>query len=340
MNYIQCKRILEQYVASYKWNDKWLTLFKKALGDNRLQCYKVMKEKMWTKQFLDYIKNLSSLWFHWAPTSSNSNKYYEVENSELVWNKSEQTHTNTYQEQIQHDQFSPSEFFSPVVYWFKMVWITIGLLILAYLVFRFIKYFLAFIYDVFNANRYIWLKVTLPRWDTKVDREKEKEIAKDMKEKIARMSQVYRNLHKLWELSVRDSILNFLFDKPKLTFALHYENWLLYFLIWTYPEYRKIVESAIAAQYPDASIETITSPKFFKKKYYDIIPLQPVKNSMYPIRIFKQLEDDPLNNIIDAIWKVSPEDTFTTQLIIKPAPDSFNKKLKFLQIDFIKKTKL
>jgi hypothetical protein len=31
------------------------------------------------------------------------------------------------------------------------------------------------------------------------------------------------------------------------------------------------------------------------------MPLQPVKNSIYPIRIFKQLEDDPLNNVIDAI---------------------------------------
>jgi hypothetical protein len=30
-----------------------------------------------------------------------------------------------------------------------------------------------------------------------LDREKEREIAKDMKEKIARMAQVFRNLHKL-----------------------------------------------------------------------------------------------------------------------------------------------
>jgi hypothetical protein len=43
----------------------------------------------------------------------------------------------------------------------------------------------------------VYLKVMLPRNDGKGDREQQKEIAKDMKEKIGRMSQVFHNLHKL-----------------------------------------------------------------------------------------------------------------------------------------------
>ena len=43
----------------------------------------------------------------------------------------------------------------------------------------------------------IYLKVLQTRGDSKVDREVSKELAKDMKEKIARMSQVYNNLYKL-----------------------------------------------------------------------------------------------------------------------------------------------
>jgi hypothetical protein len=35
-----------------------------------------------------------------------------------------------------------------------------------------------------NARRIIYLKVMVPRGDTKSDREREKELAKDMKEKI------------------------------------------------------------------------------------------------------------------------------------------------------------
>jgi hypothetical protein len=55
----------------------------------------------------------------------------------------------------------------------------------------------AFIYDIFNSKRLVYLKVILPRLDSKSDREREKELSKDMKEKIGRMSQVYRNFHKL-----------------------------------------------------------------------------------------------------------------------------------------------
>jgi len=44
------------------------------------------------------------------------------------------------------------------------------------------------------------MKVLQTRQDTKSDREVEKELAKDMKEKISRMSQVYNNLHKLGKL--------------------------------------------------------------------------------------------------------------------------------------------
>lgn len=65
---------------------------------------------------------------------------------------------------------------------------------------KLIKYIFEFIYDVFNAKRMIFMKVILPRGDSKSDREMQKELAKDMKEKIGRMSQVYKSMHKLGEL--------------------------------------------------------------------------------------------------------------------------------------------
>jgi len=59
------------------------------------------------------------------------------------------------------------------------------------------KYLFIFVYDVLNAHRLLYMKVELPRSDSKSDREQAKELAKDMKEKIGRMSQVYRSLHNL-----------------------------------------------------------------------------------------------------------------------------------------------
>lgn len=191
-------------------------------------------------------------------------------------------------------------------------------LIIAYALWKSLLYLFEFFYDVFNAKRMIFLKVILPRGDSKVDREKEKELAKDMKEKIARMSQVFRNLHKLGELSLRDTILQKMCKKPKITLVLQYEEGMLHFLIGTYPEYIKIIESSLSAQYSDASLEATRQPNFFAKKRNDLIPLETVKPDYYPIRIFKQLEDDPLNNVIDAMGKISPEDSCSLLITIKP----------------------
>ena len=75
----------------------------------------------------------------------------------------------------------------------------------------------------------------------------------------------------------------------------------MHFIVGTYPEYKNIVEASIAAQYANASVQRIKKPNFFRKKHNDLNPMQTVKPVYYPIRTYKQLEDDPLNNVIDAV---------------------------------------
>lgn len=200
-----------------------------------------------------------------------------------------------------------------------------------------IGYLMEFIYDLRNKNRIVYMKIMLPRADSKADREVAKELAKDMKEKIWRMSQVYSSLHKLGHLSVNDNVMRWFFGKAKISFMLHYEEGRVWFIMATYPEYKKILESAVAAQYSDVSLESMEKPDFFTKKYHNIIPMQAKKEWAYPIRIFKQLEDDPLNNIIDSIAKISSEDTFTMMFTIKPADEKFNKKSQKLAEALYKK---
>jgi hypothetical protein len=203
-------------------------------------------------------------------------------------------------------------------------WI-IGLCILGITLWKVVQYLMVTMYDVLNARRMQYVKIMLPRGDSKNDREREKELAKDMKEKIGRMSQVYSSLHKMGELSFMDNVMRRLFDKPKMSFVLHYEDGLLFFIVGIYPEYKKIVESALSAQYAEASMEPMESPNLYKKKFVEIMPMQPIKSPYYPIRIFKQLEDDPLNNIIDSIGRVSPEDTFSIVMTLRPEKWAFNK---------------
>ena len=55
--------------------------------------------------------------------------------------------------------------------------------------------------------------------------------------------------------------------------------------------------------------------------------------------MFKQLEDDPLNNILDSIGKVRREDTFSMLLITKPQGDKFNVRAKKFAEALYKKDK-
>ena len=197
-------------------------------------------------------------------------------------------------------------------------------LILLWIFIKMFRRFLRYAYAFCNSHRIIFLKVLLPRWDAKSDREQEKEIAKDMKEKIWRMSQVLWNLHKMNEISTHEKIMQAFFWKQKLIFVYHYENWQLSCLVWTYPEYQNMVESAIASQYSAASIERVAKPKFFKKKYSDIQVLETKKDPLYTIKLYKNIPDDPINNIIDSMWKVSVEDTVSIVVVAKPETSNFN----------------
>ena len=206
----------------------------------------------------------------------------------------------------------------------KYIGLGILLIVLLGIFIRVLKKILRYGYAFFNSYRIVFLKVLLPRWDWKSDREQEKEIAKDMKEKIGRMSQVLWNLHKMNEVSTSEKLMQFFFWKHKLVFIYQYENWELSCLVWTYPEYQNMVESAIASQYSSASIERVSRPKFFKKKYSDVQVLETEKDPLYTIKLYKNIPDDPINNIIDSMWKVSAEDTVSILLVAKPEKATFN----------------
>jgi hypothetical protein len=72
-------------------------------------------------------------------------------------------------------------------------------------------------------------------------------------------------------------------------------------------------------------------PKFRAKKYHDITILETAKESVYPIRTFKTMQDDPLNNILDALGKVNVDDVFNIIIPVKPyVGDGFNKRAKLI----------
>jgi len=82
------------------------------------------------------------------------------------------------------------------------------------------------------------------------------------------MSQLYNGLHKISELSTWEKLMHRLFGKQKIVFIYQYEEGQLSFIVGSYPEYQNIIESAISAQYPTCSLEKVSKPRVFQKKYY------------------------------------------------------------------------
>lgn len=299
------QQLHDQFITSFSQKDNLSKLMSNARWENKSECFKYFGSAVKVKELVD----------------SRS----ETEQEKPESHPSPETKTVTTKQAtpllVNDDSTDTITIVKNIWLWILIVMIVIVLL---WIFTKILKRFLRYLYAFCNSHRLIFLKVLLPRWDWKSDREQEKEIAKDMKEKIWRMSQIFWNLHKMDEVSMREKLMQKFFWKQKLVFIYQYENGQFSCIIGTYPEYQDMVESAIASQYASASIERVSKPKFFKKKYSDVQVLETTKDPLYTIKLYKNIPDDPINNIIDSMGKVSTEDTVSIVLVAKPEKSDFN----------------
>ena len=102
--------------------------------------------------------------------------------------------------------------------WLLIAWYILLTIIVLWLILKFIRIF----YEISTSKRLVYFKVTLPRADSKLD--KERETKKDFKEKIGIMSIFYKAAHKIDELSFVDAILNLIFDHAKISLEIAYDE--------------------------------------------------------------------------------------------------------------------
>ena len=322
INQVNCTNMLhDQFIRDFSQADNISSLMTSARWNDKQWCF---------SQFGNSAVEVENMINTWKSTEQEQKQEQKQEPEEVKTQQQPKKEENNFLASISVIQFPDIEDITPeyLIQWAKTIGICVfwffAILVLWGIFIRLFKKFLRYAYAFCNSHRIIFLKVLLPRWDGKSDREQEKEIAKDMKEKIWRMSQVLWNLHKMNEVSTHEKIMQKIFWKHKLVFIYQYENWQLSCLVWTYPEYQDMVESAIASQYAAASIERVARPKFFKKKYSDVQVLETKKDPLYTIKLYKNIPDDPINNIIDSMWKVSTEDTVSIVIVAKPESSAFN----------------
>ena len=152
-------------------------------------------------------------------------------------------------------------------------------------------------YEVLMAGRLVYMKVTLPRADSKLD--KERETKKDFKEKVGIMSVFYKSIHNLTQSSALDTVMNVIFRHAKISLELMYHDGMVNFYVSCYREHHTLLLQQITSNYPDAEVKIID-----KKDFPEIKPLgftlqaasvSKDNDDVYPIKTYKYFEDDPLS---------------------------------------------
>ncbi len=246
----------------------------------------------------------------------------------FAWFLNQATKYNNQHKIIEETQssnnFSFSDFLVQILVW---IWEIIWIIILIVLVIKTIRLF----FEVYYAKNLRYLKITLPRADSKLD--KEKETKKDFKEKLWMMSMFYKAIHKLSEAWLKDTLLNMIFAHSKISLELVYDKWEVFFFITTYKNYVNLVSQHLTSVYNDAEIVVYENIKDFvnlKEEWYFLraASLWKEKDDYFPIKTYKYLEDDPINNFTNVFWGLDKNDKAVFQMVIKPEPSSYNEKAK------------
>lgn len=172
------------------------------------------------------------------------------------------------------------------------------------------------------AKKLVYMKVELPRSDSKIDQEKRTE--KDFKEKVAVMSQLFRAVYEIRELNLWNLIKTKIWQADNISFELFVENQQLSFYVVMNKVYEKIIEKQITTFYSDADIKISHKPYnlFEKGKAVKSYYMYTKRDYWYPINSYKNLEQDPLNDITNVFSKLGADEKAGIQMIVNPTSNS------------------
>lgn len=217
----------------------------------------------------------------------------------------------------------------PYAFWIRVILHCAQICLLIYALRKIIRYF--YRRKRFKKDRFIHLRITLPKNDSKLDNEKRTE--KDFHEAIGKAEQFFRSLHETRDLNLFHIIYKrFLWGCPQISFELQIEDQRLSFVIVCDEYYEKIIEKQVTSFYESAEIEPIVP-----KKRFEITGKGLKSNGFYmytsqapwfPIQTYKEIEDDALNSVANAFSGLQKEEKGCIQLVIHPISNKWQIKAK------------
>jgi len=173
------------------------------------------------------------------------------------------------------------------------------LIIIGIVAVSFVIWLVRILVEILISRRLVYIQVSLPRSDSKLD--KEHETKKDFKEKVGIMNLVHNALWRMSSTSLKNTFLNFIFNHIKISYELIYREGELHFFLVTYKSLFPTVSQTITSIYTDAEVVIRDKKDYvtFTGNHSVVRTTSVHKNEdkYFPIKTYKYFEDDPLTTI-------------------------------------------
>ncbi|TSC58518.1 MAG: hypothetical protein Greene041619_528 [Candidatus Peregrinibacteria bacterium Greene0416_19] len=173
----------------------------------------------------------------------------------------------------------------------------------------------------------VFLQVTMPKKESKEDKEVESEqfsASKDFKEVVGVMDHLFQSLHSLWNSRISRHW------KGQPFFSVEYAalaGEILSFFVCP-RSIASLVEKLITSFYPDAIVEQVEDYNIFTEKSCSAAEmLFPSKHYSAVFKTYQQLKSDPLNTITNAFSKLKIDEGAAVQFVLRPAKQGWQRKL-------------
>lgn len=188
-----------------------------------------------------------------------------------------------------------------------------------------------------RAKEMQYYLVSIPRKVTQKDREEATE--KDFKEVVGAFEQLLSGLH----ATQKKGMNGFLKDQDYFGFEISVKNFsytnegeIIEFYAICDPKYLELMEKQITSYYQDATIEPAPDHTIFlENSVAKGTNIRPLKEYFFPIKTYKDLDTDPLNNLTNALSNVAVDSGASIQILIQPVAQNWthlsHKKAKNLQ---------
>lgn len=179
--------------------------------------------------------------------------------------------------------------------------------------------------DVARSKEMKYFLISIPKKISRKDREEA--VEKDFKEALGAFEQFLTGLHATFQRGFK----YFLEDQDYFGFEMAAKNFkytgkgeTIEFYAICQPKFQELMEKQITSYYQDATIEEAPEHTIFLENSASAgMLIRPKKEYFFPIRTYKNLDTDSLNNLTNALSNMPDDSGAAIQVLIQPTSNAW-----------------